>query len=598
MITSLRLVNFKNFADETLRLGPFTVIVGANASGKSNIRDAFRFLHGIGRGYTLAEIMGGKYGVGGQREWAGIRGAMNEILRLTPRVGPGRRNFTVQVKLDEDKAIYSICVRFRPRNPEGFRIDEEELKTDSARVYTARKSTGDYLSVSFKEDERQSGYSRSQPVLTQLLRRPNRSSRYPEDSELIVHPVLERMRFLELSPERMREPSLPGQNVLGDGGENLATVLEEICTDADRKEALISWLQELTPMDVKEFEFPRDPSGRVHLRIVERSGRRIFAYSASDGTLRFLGLLAVLLSPNPEGVYFFEEIDNGIHPSRLHLLIDLIEKSDQEQRHPGDNNHTFARDAQSHQRQYLRKYFRRLPRRGVLGRSYSPSGGPAQRQTASEVQGVGAASLHRVDGRYARIRGSGQRGRRVKVLIIPEDFRNDQYILKPLFTRLFRSLGKGPVRVRVCQELLGGVGEALKADRLAEIVQDYEGTADVFILCVDRDGELGRRQRLDQLKSQFGNGVQFLAENAWEEIETWVLAGLNLPNDWLWEDVRSEVHVKETYFDPLVAERGLSASPGRGREKLGEEASRHINAIRQKCPDDFDALARRLQAIP
>ena len=325
MITSLRLVNFKNFADETLRLGPFTVIVGANASGKSNIRDAFRFLHGIGRGYTLAEILGGKYGEGGQREWAGIRGAMNEILRLTPRVGPGRRNFTVQVKLDEDKAIYSICVRFRPRNPEGFRIDEEELKTDSARVYTARKSTGDYLSVSFKEDERQSGYSRSQPVLTQLLRRPNRSSRYPEDSELIVHPVLERMRFLELSPERMREPSLPGQNVLGDGGENLATVLEEICTDADRKEALISWLQELTPMDVKEFEFPRDPSGRVHLRIVERSGRRIFAYSASDGTLRFLGLLAALLGANPAGVYFFEEIDNGIHPSRLHLLIALIE---------------------------------------------------------------------------------------------------------------------------------------------------------------------------------------------------------------------------------------------------------------------------------
>ena len=56
MIKSIRLVNFKNFADETLRVGPFTVIVGANASGKSNIRDAFRFLHGIGRGYSLAEM--------------------------------------------------------------------------------------------------------------------------------------------------------------------------------------------------------------------------------------------------------------------------------------------------------------------------------------------------------------------------------------------------------------------------------------------------------------------------------------------------------------------------------------------------------------
>ena len=65
MLTTLRLVDFKNFRDETLHMGPLTVIVGANASGKSNLRDAFRFLHGIGRGYTLGEIIGGKYGAGG-----------------------------------------------------------------------------------------------------------------------------------------------------------------------------------------------------------------------------------------------------------------------------------------------------------------------------------------------------------------------------------------------------------------------------------------------------------------------------------------------------------------------------------------------------
>ena len=82
MITSLRLKDFKNFADETLRVGPFTVIVGANASGKSNIRDAFRFLHGVGRGYTLAEIIGGKLGAGTQVEWEPIRGAANEIIRI------------------------------------------------------------------------------------------------------------------------------------------------------------------------------------------------------------------------------------------------------------------------------------------------------------------------------------------------------------------------------------------------------------------------------------------------------------------------------------------------------------------------------------
>ena len=182
----------------------------------------------------------------------------------------------------------------------------------------------------------------------------------------------------------------------------------------------------------------------------------------------------------------------------------------------------------------------------------------------------------------------------MNILIIPEDFRKDQYIVKPLFVRLFHSIGKRRVRVDVCRDpLLGGVGEALKSERITEIVRKHGGMTDIFILCVDRDGEQGRRQRLDQIEAEFGGVRVFLAENAWEEIETWVLAGLKLSEDW--KTVRSEVQVKEIYFDPLVAQRGLSEAPGGGRKPLGEEASRRIDAIRQKCPDDFDNLARRLE---
>jgi len=41
--------------------------------------------------------------------------------------------------------------------------------------------------------------------------------------------------------------------------------------------------------------------------------------------LRFLGILAALLGPKPARFYFLEEIDNGIHPARLTLLMDLLE---------------------------------------------------------------------------------------------------------------------------------------------------------------------------------------------------------------------------------------------------------------------------------
>ncbi len=331
MITSLRLTNFKNFADETLRVGPFTVIVGANASGKSNIRDAFRFLHGIGRGYALADILGGKYGEGGQKEWEGIRGAPNEVPRLRKTYPHASSSFTVRLKLTliEQATTYLIKVGFNSAS--GFVVLREELKTESATIYRTVTSE-EYEDVLDPKREQYhwvwradppiagqqiGGLSPFQPVLAQI---------FPDGPPGDLLGMLGNMRFLELSPERMREPSVPGATILGDSGQNLPSVLESICADFRRKTTLISWIQELTPMDVSDLEFPRDPSGRVHLRIVEQGGRSISAYSASDGTLRFLAVLAALLSPNPAGVFLFEEIDNGIHPSRLNILIDLIER--------------------------------------------------------------------------------------------------------------------------------------------------------------------------------------------------------------------------------------------------------------------------------
>ena len=331
MITSIRLVNFKNFADETLRVGPFTVIVGANASGKSNIRDAFRVLHGIGRGYTLAEIFGGKREAG----WQPIRGAMNEIVRF------GEPAFMLEVeldltalKLDEKKLHYAIEVG-RDETTGAFHVRKEELRDESAVIYTSvapqEKPRVAVTTIRWAPDVKGEHYhGADRPALTEAL-----SLGSAKDNEDLpsyqkmkrLHHVLDHMRFLELSPERMREPAFPGATVLGDSGEHLPTVLQAICTDPKRKEILADWLSELTPMDVAGFEYPVDPSGRVHLMLCEANGRKVSAYSASDGTLRFLAMLAALLfGDTSSGLYFFEEMDTGIHPARQWLLLDLIEQ--------------------------------------------------------------------------------------------------------------------------------------------------------------------------------------------------------------------------------------------------------------------------------
>ncbi len=140
--------------------------------------------------------------------------------------------------------------------------------------------------------------------------------------------TLSSIRFLDFSPDLMRRPSMPGQIVLSDRGENLSSVLQAICEDSQSKEALSHWLQELTPMDVQDFKFEPDAAGKILISLGEKVRARegwISANSASDGTLRFLGVLAALLGPKPAELYFLEEIDNGIHPARLALLMDLLE---------------------------------------------------------------------------------------------------------------------------------------------------------------------------------------------------------------------------------------------------------------------------------
>ncbi len=134
------------------------------------------------------------------------------------------------------------------------------------------------------------------------------------------------MRFLDLAPDAMRIPSIPGQDILGDRGEYLSSVLQSICETEESKQAILEWIRELTPVDVVDFEFVPDQTGKILVTLVESGGQKTSAYSASDGTLRFLAMIAAMLGTKPAKFYFFEELENGIHPTRLHLLLQLIEQ--------------------------------------------------------------------------------------------------------------------------------------------------------------------------------------------------------------------------------------------------------------------------------
>ncbi len=119
---------------------------------------------------------------------------------------------------------------------------------------------------------------------------------------------------------------------------------------------------------------------------------------------------------------------------------------------------------------------------------------------------------------------------------------------------------------------------------------------DVFLLCVDRDGELERRERHThrEVWAAQEHGRTLIAENAWQEIEVWVLAGLTLPAEWQWSAIRAERDPKEAYFIPFAEQRGVLNTPGQGRKILAEEAARNYKRIKQLCKKDVAALEANL----
>lgn len=188
----------------------------------------------------------------------------------------------------------------------------------------------------------------------------------------------------------------------------------------------------------------------------------------------------------------------------------------------------------------------------------------------------------------------------LKVLVIPEDFTKDEHILKPLVERLLEDVGKPRATVLVCRDPnFGGLGQALNGDRLrCEVFARYP-MVDVFLPIVDRDGNSGRDGAVSTLEETLNRelaptGQRFFAELAWQEVEIFILAGLDLPGDWPWKQIRADSDVKNTWFQELVRLRNTSKLPHDGRKKLMSEAVSNWVRIKSRCPEDVGRLLQRL----
>lgn len=342
MITHLIIENFKSLHKVDLDLGGVNLFIGTNASGKSNFLDALRVLQGIGSGFTINEILDGKPRSATNEVWEGIRGG--KLKTLYTGSDSGEVRITVKGSFASGSRIGrykpgKFPIRRRTPCPWQFLIafSPEEGKVTRENLHVRKKlydsgevsQSGPTLDVRYYKQQRgrppRLKFESSRPVLTQFAAG---GAKGPEGRHASlayeVSQAFANMQGLDPLPGILRDYSqaLSIQR-MGERGENFAALVKTICQNKSTKDAYLSWLGLLRPEEIDDVGTLDGALGEP-MFMLQEGGHRFPAPVLSDGTLRFAALAAAFFQPDRPDMLTIEEVENGIHASRLQLLLELL----------------------------------------------------------------------------------------------------------------------------------------------------------------------------------------------------------------------------------------------------------------------------------
>ena len=302
MLKSVRFVNWKSFRDATLHIDPLTVLIGANASGKSNAIEGLQFLSRLAQGTPVETALAGNdklTGLRGGTDWAGFRGAEQiEFEVLLSKYTTAED--LLQKHVIRTKPLVTL-IQSAVTKPSG-----EVIIPD---VPIFRDAITEYDS--------------------QSMRLQNRNPK----SSILNSPVFEyvvplrQLFVLEPDPSQMRLQSSKADLLVSDG-RNVAGVIAAL--PAEEQKAVLDQLSSLLSQ-LPEFQVKRVfiESYGLHkndamLCCDEPWGYPIDARCMSDGTLRFVAILTAILTLPKGSLLVIEDVDTGIHPSRAGLILEVL----------------------------------------------------------------------------------------------------------------------------------------------------------------------------------------------------------------------------------------------------------------------------------
>lgn len=284
MIQKITIKNFKAIQSATIKLTDLSVFVGNNGSGKSSVMEALQtlqeiLLHGISAGFT--------------NRWFGLEKIQNN------RANKSKNDILIELtaKIGREKFSYSVSFNSSTNNDVYFTVHE-----------SLKKANNVIFEINKQQEE---------------LSLPKHSHPFAKQ----VFGYITAWQFLSLIPEEMYYPVRREQSKLSismsTSGRNVADYFSRLQDNPTLFSGVLDKMRYVLP-DLDFMGAAHDQIRKeVFLWLTEsKSKERLPSWLFSSGTLRILAILAILNSETPPPVVFIEEIENGLDPRTLNLLVE------------------------------------------------------------------------------------------------------------------------------------------------------------------------------------------------------------------------------------------------------------------------------------
>lgn len=357
MLTRLQVNGFKTFENLDVTLTPFTMIVGNNAAGKSNLFDVIELLSNLAT-KDVSEAVNG------------MRGEPLELFRQTAAGRAKRIELAVEVLVDptvKDPWGSEVTLTHTRMRYE-VTLERREIRPGIERIQVAREAV---IPIMRKDDEWAKKmapskkfrevylkYSRKNPWLTTenksegltfSIHQDGKAGRYRPASAaeatvlysvtnaefphlFALREAMRHWRLLQLDPALLRRPvPATASDVLNADGSNLAAVLAQLKAETATTTRpngvlsdIVAELNNLIPGTTRLDAELHEASREYRIKLTMLDGLPFSSRVISDGTLRVLALLTLLHDPRHRGLICFEEPENGVHPARIKQLIQRL----------------------------------------------------------------------------------------------------------------------------------------------------------------------------------------------------------------------------------------------------------------------------------